>query len=491
MNLKTKTIIFSIFFVFGFFLAGNVLAFYNAEFWGQPFDDVIEIRKIAYDEEGKFFLEIRLKDTTSFNQILLPNNPSDVLYHYGVGGTIFISTENNSDIKFGSSMNETVIPWICQTTTGTFYGKTVWVIGTEPVKCFPTVVYIPIRSNQYVQHYIYNASGITKADIDNYMGNDFLETSFLIPSSPPPLYTRPYHYFNFLISRDLSEISKLEQFSLLAEETTYFPFIAPPEAVNGVCGTGNGQNLTTTPPEGTEACLAGTIAGFSLGYNEMGELRYSWVCEGSNGGSSVDCSSAEVVNAINGVCGTANEQTLSISPTENEMCETGNSLNSLSQTMFGWTWFCYGFNGGSSSFCSAIYNQIGIPPELPPTTEIPTPTDCDNYSGIEKILCNLGNMIQGIFLPSVDKLSELQTKINKIGNVFPFNYLRAIGSVFSNSTYSITSGGLTMTIMNNTRTLNAGFYNLPIVDKIKQFSTILIYLVFSFWAINYIKDFFR
>ena len=261
--------------------------------------------------------------------------------------------------------------------------------------------------------------------------------------------------------------------------------------VEGVCGSANGSTLTTIPPEGTEACQSGSMINFSIGYDELGTaLNYVWLCEGSGGGSSSACASANVADPVSGVCGSANGQTISTAPLEYEMCDTGDSRGSLSQTLAGWTWSCYGFNGGSTASCSAIYSEAETPPDIPATADVPTPTDCDSFSGIDKVLCNFGNTIQGMFLPSSSKITELQTAVNKIGNIFPFNYLRAIGSIFTNAS-SITSGGLTMTIMGNTATLNSGFFSLPIIEKIKQFFTFMIYIAFIWWAIAYIKHFFK
>ena len=261
--------------------------------------------------------------------------------------------------------------------------------------------------------------------------------------------------------------------------------------VEGVCGTGNGSTLTTIPPEGTEACASGEMINFSIGYDELGTaLNYVWLCEGSGGGSSSACASANVASPVAGVCGTADGQTISAAPLEYEMCDVGSSHGSLTQTLAGWTWSCYGFNEGSTDFCSAIYGAAETPPEIPETADVPTPTDCDTYSGIDKVLCNFGNTIQGMFLPSSSKLTELQTSITKIGNIFPFNYLRAIGSVFTNAS-TITEGGLTMTIMGNTETLTEDFFDLPLIGKIKDFFTLMIYLAFIWWAIAYIKHFFK
>jgi hypothetical protein len=94
-----------------------------------------------------------------------------------------------------------------------------------------------------------------------------------------------------------------------------------------------------------------------------------------------------------------------------------------------------------------------------------------------------------MFLPSTSKITELQTTLNAVGNVFPFNYLRVIGSIFSRET--ITQGTLTLTMWGNTETINASYWDLPIFENIRLFATVLVLLMFTFWAIGYIKHFFK
>jgi hypothetical protein len=191
---------------------------------------------------------------------------------------------------------------------------------------------------------------------------------------------------------------------------------------------------------------------------------------------------APMIATVNGTCGTADGNTSQYAPTEQTMCATGFSGNSLSTTVNGWTWSCYGNNNGTIDNCS----QTDSGAITLPTNPI---EDCDTYTGIDKIVCNLGNTIQGMFLPSQSKLEELQTTINKVGNVFPFNYLRIIGTTFSNST--VTNGGLTMTLLGNTASLDSSFFTIPLFAKVKLFFTIMVLLMFTFWAINYIKHFFK
>ncbi|MFA5208666.1 MAG: hypothetical protein WC428_08550 [Candidatus Paceibacterota bacterium] len=257
---------------------------------------------------------------------------------------------------------------------------------------------------------------------------------------------------------------------------------------DGVCGTANNNLPTTIPIAGTEACYSGSINNLHESYSFNG-IIYSWSCLGSGGGISVNCETLPYPNPINGVCGTANNTTVYNQPEESEKCSAGATNSTTLITLTGWAWVCEGLYGGTDASCLATYSGGGTPPTDPETSPIPTPTDCEAYSGIDKILCNLGNTIQGLFLPSAGKIEELQNTMNAVGDVFPFNYLRIIGDTFSNM--NITSGTLTMTLWGNTETINPAFFDLPLFSKVKLFSTILILLMFTFWAIKYIKHFFK
>jgi hypothetical protein len=316
-------------------------------------------------------------------------------------------------------------------------------------------------------------------------GNYYLSIEPFNPNTQSPNSTQPYWTtcgnplaFGFM------------PFYVDKENNTMTPIEPPSSVIEGVCGEAQGATLTTIPPDASYACASGNFINFAGGYtNELQtEIRYDWLCEGSGGGSSSACYSAIVETPINGVCGSNDGGTFSELPITNR-CETGNEQGSLLQTLEGWTWSCYGYNGGTTDNCSAIYSEAETPPTIPDTSVVPTPTDCDTFSGIDKIFCNFGNTIQGMFLPSTDKITELQTTLNKVGNVFPFNYLRVISSIFSRET--VTQGSLTLTMWGNTETISASYWELPIFEKVRLFATILVLLMFTFWAIGYIKHFFK
>ena len=329
------------------------------------------------------------------------------------------------------------------------------------------------------------STGKTQGELNAAGGLQIDYLYYLKLSDYPASGTYYYQFFPYLAGQTFSCGSPAGYayypFIVNKEEGTIVSGSIAPPVVEGVCGSENGTTVLAEP-SGLGACATGTIGEMFQGQNELQtENYYTWNCHGSGGGSSQSCS-ATMGASINGDCGTANGDTIIIPPSESEMCSAGYSGGSLLKTINGWSWSCYGFNNGSTVSCGATDSGAGTLPVNP--TE-----DCDSYSGIEKIVCNLGNTIQGMFLPSQSKLDELQTTINKIGNVFPFNYLRTIGTVFSNST--VNSGGLTMTLLGNTASLDSSFFAIPLFAGVKLFFTIMVLLMFTFWAINYIKHFFK
>ena len=277
----------------------------------------------------------------------------------------------------------------------------------------------------------------------------------------------------------------------------YFPFHVDKENnlmtsvgldVDGACGTADNVLPVTVPIPDNDACSSGTVDNMREIYTFDGVV-FAWECLGSGEGITVGCESLPFPDPIDGACGTADGQSSFNEPDEEDKCSAGATNATTTITLTGWAWTCSGLYGGTDDACSSTYSGGGTPPEDIEVAPIPTPTDCSSYSGIDEIVCNIGNTIQGLFLPSSSKLIELQNTINDIGNVFPFNYLRAISTVFTNLNFS--SGSLTMTMFGNTETLGDDFWNMEIFENIKLGVTILILLMFTFWALGYIKHFFK
>lgn len=258
--------------------------------------------------------------------------------------------------------------------------------------------------------------------------------------------------------------------------------------VDGVCGSADGVVPSVLPIPDISACSAGTVSNMH-DYLSFEGYIYSWYCMGEGDGISVSCESDYLTEAVNGVCGSANGQTVSDVPVLYEKCFAGIADHNVYTTLNGWSWTCWGISGGDNANCSATNSTPTDLPILPDTTPIPTPTDCSSQTGLDKIVCNITNTIEGMFYPTKEKINEFWDTVNSVNDVFPFSYLSVIGSIFSGQT--ITEGGLSMTFFGNTASLPNDFFDMPLFAEIKKGITIIIYIGFFAWAISYIKHFFK
>lgn len=100
---------------------------------------------------------------------------------------------------------------------------------------------------------------------------------------------------------------------------------APPVVINGVCSPSH------------YGCGAGTT-----GSNVSGVTTWTWMCNGSNGGTNASCSELKPV-PVNGVCAATHSN-----------CSSGTSGGASSDASY-WYWACSGLNGGTSdNSCSQM-----------------------------------------------------------------------------------------------------------------------------------------
>ncbi len=120
-------------------------------------------------------------------------------------------------------------------------------------------------------------------------------------------------------------------------------FVRLADPVNGKCGSANGGTFSSKP--NSNLCSKGNASSVSSSGN-----TWKWSCSGSNGGSKAQCSATKAPQPVNGKCGSANGGTFSSKPTSN-LCSKGSasSVNGNGP----WSWSCNGSNGGSSAQCSA------------------------------------------------------------------------------------------------------------------------------------------
>ena len=90
---------------------------------------------------------------------------------------------------------------------------------------------------------------------------------------------------NYKIELDASWCAETNS-GLIASDTSdnYFTIVAPAMAINGACGSANGQTFATAPT--TNLCSAGTASAVSIPEYVGG---WYWTCAGLNGGISTHC----------------------------------------------------------------------------------------------------------------------------------------------------------------------------------------------------------
>ncbi len=109
--------------------------------------------------------------------------------------------------------------------------------------------------------------------------------------------------------------------------------------IDAVCGSAS-NTAQTSAPSGTAVCAAGTLSSAGV----KGSGPWTWSCQGVNGGSDAACKADLIVS---GVCGSANGTSSSSAPTSG-FCSSGTYTPASS-----WSWSCVGASGGTSANCSA------------------------------------------------------------------------------------------------------------------------------------------
>jgi len=161
--------------------------------------------------------------------------------------------------------------------------------------------------------------------------------------------------------------------------------VVPPTPINGSCGSDNGSTFDTAPT--SQLCGSGSASSVS------GSGPWSWSCQGSNGGSTAQCSAqkkaaaptqcadgidndgdgvtdladTDCTNAnddtesgttpLNGQCGTANTTTAASIPPSTDLCTNGTVQNQITAGDK-FTWNCQGANGGTADSCQMTLTTV-------------------------------------------------------------------------------------------------------------------------------------
>jgi hypothetical protein len=137
--------------------------------------------------------------------------------------------------------------------------------------------------------------------------------------------------------------------------------------VTGTCGAANGTNSSVAPS--ANLCGSGTASSIT------GTGPWNWTCAGTNGGTTASCS-AQL--SVNGICGSANNQSFISAPASN-LCQDGSSPAVTGSGP--WSWLCAGSGGGSTVNCSALlqspatFSCTGANTNTLPAPWVTVPTD--------------------------------------------------------------------------------------------------------------------
>ncbi|MFA5080213.1 MAG: hypothetical protein WC472_01140 [Candidatus Paceibacterota bacterium] len=117
--------------------------------------------------------------------------------------------------------------------------------------------------------------------------------------------------------------------------------------VDGACGSANGKTLDLEPPT-ADLCSSGTASSVAIK-----DTSWNWTCNGINGGATISCSTSKIFSdPIDGACGSANGKTLDLEPPTADLCSAGTAAG-FSGNGYGWHWACNGTAGGSQIQCYA------------------------------------------------------------------------------------------------------------------------------------------
>jgi hypothetical protein len=322
---------------------------------------------------------------------------------------------------------------------------------------------------------IYNPTGLTKTDIDTYFGSaNYLENNASVIYEIPVICSAT-------IIRNECSYSHNSYYNYTGGIAVGHSFPLGSSSIDGTCGGDDGQYISHEPPTAPLVlCQAGTPT--TTTYWNPIEQTWFWGCLGENGGTDDYCLAYLTAEPVDAVCGADSGQTLSEPP--DDFCSYGYLITpTYLETITGYSWQCGGYNGGDNVLCTASKGGL-TPPEIPETE------DCSILSVPDRWFCQISNAIQNAFLPSPEKLNDLNEVLNGIQAKFPFNYISVASEKFDQISGNISDGTLTLTIMGNTGTVNitalSGFNS-----TLKMMSGFLIILMFVFWAIGYIKHFFR
>jgi len=128
--------------------------------------------------------------------------------------------------------------------------------------------------------------------------------------------------------------------------------------------------------------------------------------------------------------------------------------------------------------------------------------NCDGLQGTEWWFCRLNNIIEGIFMPSQEKISELKKNVDLLKEKFPQNYINAFADFLKNVKTGINnaSTSLSFKVWGQQGTVNFDFWNKnftmlgatqTISGIFRGFAYFISLLIFVLWSLNFGKRIFK
>jgi hypothetical protein len=94
---------------------------------------------------------------------------------------------------------------------------------------------------------------------------------------------------------------------------------------------------------------------------------------------------------------------------------------------------------------------------------IPAEEDCDGYSGIDKIICQIKNLLTGLVVPSQSKVDSLKNTLTAFNTKFPMNYISALQGFFEDVQDGLDEeAAISFKVLGQSGTLDDSFWDTAI-----------------------------
>lgn len=144
-----------------------------------------------------------------------------------------------------------------------------------------------------------------------------------------------------------------------------------------------------------------------------------------------------------------------------------------------------------------------IEPTVPPDQadwEIPDIDSCESLPALDTIVCEIKNLISGIFMPSQAKIETLYQTIGAFKEKFPFNYVGILNEFFDEITEDLqATTTIPITVLGATSTIDFSFWDATTTiggneetfkNILFDFTTFLVLMGWFVWLVSLIKRFF-